>query len=47
MRKKVILLVEDNPDDEMLAIRALKKHYSIHDVHVVRSGEEAIQYLFT
>jgi two-component system response regulator len=44
--KKVILLVEDNPDDEALALRALKKNNVANEVAVVRDGEEALNYLF-
>lgn len=47
MDKKLILLVEDNPDDELLAIRALKKNEINCQVAVVRDGREAIDYLFT
>jgi len=42
----VILLVEDNPDDEMLTLRALKKNNVLNPVVVVRDGEEALDYLF-
>lgn len=43
---RAILLVEDNPDDEALTLRALKKNNIINEVFVARSGEEAIEYLF-
>ncbi len=43
---KVILLVEDNPDDEALTLRALKKNNVKNQVVVVRDGAEAIDYLF-
>lgn len=46
MKNKLILLVEDNPDDELLALRVLKENMSSSDVVVVRDGEEAVEYLF-
>lgn len=46
MRDKAILLVEDNPDDELLALRALRKNGIVGDVVVVRDGIEALDYLF-
>lgn len=44
--QKTILLVEDNPDDEMLTIRALKKNNILNEVIVVRDGAQALDYLF-
>jgi two-component system, response regulator len=46
VRKKVILLVEDNPDDEALAKRALEKNGIANEVIVVRDGAEALDFLF-
>ncbi len=44
--EKVILLVEDNPDDEALTVRALKKNYVLNEVAVARDGVEALEFLF-
>ena len=43
---KTILLVEDDPDDEALTVRALKQHRITNDIVVVRDGAEALDYLF-
>jgi len=42
-----ILLVEDNPNDVELTLRALKKHNITNKVHVVKDGAEALEYIFT
>lgn len=41
-----ILLVEDNPRDVDLTIRALRKHNLANNVHIARDGQEALDYLF-
>ena len=46
MADQVILLVEDNPDDEALTLRALKKNQILNEVVVARDGAEALQFLF-
>ncbi|MBI3596222.1 MAG: response regulator [Nitrospirae bacterium] len=46
MAEKIILLVEDNPDDEALTVRALKKHHITSKIVVARDGAEALDYLF-
>lgn len=46
MKGKTILLVEDNPDDEALTIRALRKAHVSNEVIVARDGAEALEYLF-
>ncbi len=45
-KKKMILLVEDNPDDEALALRALKKSNLANEIAVARDGVEALDFLF-
>lgn len=46
MRNKVILLVEDNPDDEILTLRAMKKNNVINKVIIAHDGVEALDYLY-
>jgi two-component system, response regulator len=43
---KTILLVEDNPSDEKLTLRAFKKCNVANEINVVRDGAEALDYLF-
>jgi two-component system response regulator len=44
--QRPILLVEDNPDDEELTLRALHKNNILNDIVVARDGVEALDYLF-
>ena len=46
MKNKTILLIEDNPDDEALTLRALHKNNILNEVAVTRDGQEALDYLF-
>jgi len=43
---RVILLVEDNPDDEHLTIRGLRRGNISNEIIVARNGVEALDYLF-
>lgn len=45
MSEKVILLVEDNPDDEVLTLRAFQKNNIVNQVVVARDGIEALDFL--
>jgi len=47
MSDKTILLVEDNPDDVTLTLRALKKNNLLNEVVVARDGVEALDFLFS
>lgn len=46
MHQKIILLVEDNPDDEVLTLRALRKNNIMNEVIVARDGQQALDYFF-
>ncbi|MBY0470408.1 response regulator [bacterium] len=46
METQKILLVEDNPDDEAITLRALKKGRIINPIDVVRDGASALEYFF-
>ena len=45
-KRELILLVEDDPDDELMALRSFRKSQVDADVVVVRDGAEALDYLF-
>lgn len=44
--ERIILLVEDNPDDVQLTLRALKKNNITNEIQVARDGVEALDILF-
>ncbi|VVB96972.1 putative methanogenesis regulatory protein FilR2 [uncultured archaeon] len=46
MNEVEILLVEDNPNDAELALRALKKHNLANKIHLVKDGAEALEFIF-
>ena len=46
MTNQNILLMRDNPKDEMLTLRLLKKHHMVNEIVVVRDGSEALDYLY-
>ena len=47
MKPRAILLVEDNPDDEMLTLRALKKNSIVNEITVAHDGAEALELIFS
>jgi len=46
MKRKIILLVEDNPDDEALTLRSLNKSNVVNEIVTARDGAEALDYLY-
>lgn len=46
MNDRVILLVEDNLQDEMLVLRALRRAHVANRIDIVRDGQQALDYLF-
>ena len=46
MNNKTILLIEDNPDDEALTLRALRNNHIMNEVTVAHDGVEALDYFF-
>jgi len=46
MDRRPILVVEDNPDDQLLMLRALKKNHIANPIVIARDGVEALDYLF-
>lgn len=46
MRPVEVLIVDDNPTDVELMVRALRKNKLVGEVHVVKDGEEALDFLF-
>jgi CheY-like chemotaxis protein len=46
VKDRTILLVEDNPDDEELTVRALRKNGIANELVIARDGVQALDYLF-
>ena len=46
LNHKTILLIEDNPDDEVLTLRALRNNHILNEVTVAHDGLEALDYFF-
>ena len=46
IRSRIILLVEDNPDDADLTLAAFEESKTLNEIVVARDGEEALEYLF-
>ena len=47
LRQRKIMLVEDNPDDIELTLRAFRKHRLAEEIIVKRDGQEALDYFFS
>ena len=47
IRSRLILLIEDNPDDAELTLRAFQDSKTVSQIVLVRDGEQALDYLFT
>jgi two-component system response regulator len=45
LTSKILILVEDNPDDELLAVRALRRSGIANPIVILRDGAEAVDYL--
>jgi len=45
-RSRLILLVEDNPDDADLTLRAFEESKTLNEIHLASDGEQALDYLF-
>lgn len=46
LQESEILIVEDNPTDAELTLRALRKHRLVNVIHMVEDGEEALDFVF-
>jgi two-component system response regulator len=46
MNDKMILVVEDNPDDEEMTLRSLKRAKIANEIAVARDGNEALEFIF-
>ncbi len=46
MKNRILLLVEDNPDDEALTLRALRRHNLANEIVVAHDGQQALDFLF-
>jgi two-component system response regulator len=45
--ERVIMLVEDNPDDEALTVRALRRSNIANHIEILRNGQDAVDYLLS